>query len=1149
MTLEWSKTADGDEKIDGRYQRFKTCILKGSFKNVYEAFDTKIQKDVAWNIVDLSEVRSESELENLKKETNILKALTHENIIRIHNTWISKNRNELVFITDRMRDSSLLQYIMKRDITLGRVKEFCRQILSALHYLHFGFGVSQQPIIHRDLKCDNIFIDAAMNKIVIGNLGLALIDTSKSKGHSLVGTAEFMAPEMYQEKYDEKVDIYAFGMCVLQMVTKKYPYGECQTLHQVYKKVTSRTLPEALKSVVSRSVKEFIIACCEFKPEKRPSAKDLLGHPFMVYDYPSNKYSCSDYRVLQKTIDNEAELHENQTVYNTNSNSLLSPPQQRSTIEQIDKFTESNPLSKHSLSNSADFGRLHRKVSTEGSDDEKFRHSPSSLDLPLTKSGLFKKAHIVKAEKTESGYFKIVLNVHCEMKSHLDSRSNLKMKSVSFDYDPGVDTPQSVAWEMVCDLGLEPKDKMQLAIEEALSLEYINEELLSNPSSTVNPEHEQQSRGSPVVMVINPEHEQHSMGSPVVTVINPEHEQHSPGSPVISDDSDIGGDDLISMPDLIWNEQSSILNQTNNARKTFSNKIDDGKLKIDTKVLPSYAENRKPLEGSKLSVEPKDYFSGNEDTDKTLNLWGGPNYLSSFPDDFRPSQIYNIPPISGRCAMTLEEHLDMPRNSTISFDDWNPRSPTVSESPPPIDLSPCTTPVLTPQNALKTHMFPSSRNRSGTPIRNSLSKAKLLCPHSDHKRTHSEGRIRDHKAFELDQLFPKHNRVVTDSKTPDGFVTGPAPIEGPYDLNLPLNSSSKKLGSDKLSKDISSYFNEPKPLAENCQVFTKHMDNSNRLSSSKSTSFKQYERKNNTKEKVKRSRADQDKAKKMSKSKKWEQIRQKILEEQKKLCDDSLVGKDAIKKPKAVNNSPSSDSALRSVSHNIFTNSGTITDQTKTDIEQINIREVFALPNIKRWQSYDRKNQIARINTDGAFPRSKTTSINRKLQGQAGKVGEEIPNAGRDRMNDQLWQSFDNKQEDSVDLIPELELHKSLSSPLASTSAKFLAQNDRTEVKDIELWTEFNSKIEHHLKAINKKLVYNCRKVMDEYRQRLDEIDEFMEMWYSKEKDKARDATLKLIIDYQLKDFRVQFERMKKESNDFESYSGLKIPSYISRKV
>ncbi len=53
------------------------------------------------------------------------------------------------------------------------------------------------------------------------------------------GTPEFMAPEMYEEKYDEAVDVYAFGMCILEMTTSEYPYSECQNAAQIYRKVTS----------------------------------------------------------------------------------------------------------------------------------------------------------------------------------------------------------------------------------------------------------------------------------------------------------------------------------------------------------------------------------------------------------------------------------------------------------------------------------------------------------------------------------------------------------------------------------------------------------------------------------------------------------------------------------------------------------------------------------------------------------------------------------------------------------------------------------------------------------------------------------------------------------------------------------------------
>lgn len=58
-------------------------------------------------------------------------------------------------------------------------------------------------------------------------------------GFILPGTPEFMAPEMYEEHYDESVDVYAFGMCMLEMATSEYPYSECQNAAQIYRKVTS----------------------------------------------------------------------------------------------------------------------------------------------------------------------------------------------------------------------------------------------------------------------------------------------------------------------------------------------------------------------------------------------------------------------------------------------------------------------------------------------------------------------------------------------------------------------------------------------------------------------------------------------------------------------------------------------------------------------------------------------------------------------------------------------------------------------------------------------------------------------------------------------------------------------------------------------
>lgn len=82
------------------------------------------------------------------------------------------------------------------------------------------------PIIHRDIKCENIFVNTMNNEIKIGDLGLALT-LNKDYTTSVLGTPEFMAPEIYDEKYGTSVDIYAFGMCLIEMATIQTPYKEC----------------------------------------------------------------------------------------------------------------------------------------------------------------------------------------------------------------------------------------------------------------------------------------------------------------------------------------------------------------------------------------------------------------------------------------------------------------------------------------------------------------------------------------------------------------------------------------------------------------------------------------------------------------------------------------------------------------------------------------------------------------------------------------------------------------------------------------------------------------------------------------------------------------------------------------------------------
>ncbi len=102
--------------------------------------------------------------------------------------------------------------------------------------------------------------------------------------YTVIGTPEFMAPEMYEDQgYNEKVDIYAFGMCLLEMATGEYPYGECKNAAQIYKRVSQGIRPECL-SLVHETELYSLIQSCLAEEKDRPSLIELMNHPFFNVD-------------------------------------------------------------------------------------------------------------------------------------------------------------------------------------------------------------------------------------------------------------------------------------------------------------------------------------------------------------------------------------------------------------------------------------------------------------------------------------------------------------------------------------------------------------------------------------------------------------------------------------------------------------------------------------------------------------------------------------------------------------------------------------------------------------------------------------------------------------------------------------------------
>uniref|UniRef100_A0A3B3H653 non-specific serine/threonine protein kinase n=1 Tax=Oryzias latipes TaxID=8090 RepID=A0A3B3H653_ORYLA len=262
---------------DGRFLKFNIEIGRGSFKTVYKGLDTETTVEVAWCELQTHRL-SRAERQRFSEEVEMLKALQHPNIVRFFDSWKSalKGHKCTILVTELMTSGTLKMYLRRfRQMKLKLLQRWSFQVLRGLHFLHSR----SPPIIHRDLKCDNIFITGPSASVKIGDLGLATLKKA-SFAKSVIGTPEFMAPEMYEEKYDEAVDVYAFGMCMLEMATSEYPYHECHSAAQIYRKVTNGIKPDSFFKVEVPELKEIIEGCIRTRSSERFTVQDLLEHSF-----------------------------------------------------------------------------------------------------------------------------------------------------------------------------------------------------------------------------------------------------------------------------------------------------------------------------------------------------------------------------------------------------------------------------------------------------------------------------------------------------------------------------------------------------------------------------------------------------------------------------------------------------------------------------------------------------------------------------------------------------------------------------------------------------------------------------------------------------------------------------------------------------
>ena len=149
---------------------------------MYSAIDRDRGISVAWNEIEL---QGDVDVSKLAQELALLGQLRSEHIMELYESWVDERELKLIFISELMTSGSLRSFVQKAQrVAQSVVRDWTRQILAGLAYLH----AREPPIIHRDIKLDNIFFHGTTGRVKIGDLGLATVYNTRSQARmSVIG--------------------------------------------------------------------------------------------------------------------------------------------------------------------------------------------------------------------------------------------------------------------------------------------------------------------------------------------------------------------------------------------------------------------------------------------------------------------------------------------------------------------------------------------------------------------------------------------------------------------------------------------------------------------------------------------------------------------------------------------------------------------------------------------------------------------------------------------------------------------------------------------------------------------------------------------------------------------------------------------------
>uniref|UniRef100_A0A8C0FN94 non-specific serine/threonine protein kinase n=1 Tax=Bubo bubo TaxID=30461 RepID=A0A8C0FN94_BUBBB len=227
------------------------------------------------------ETKSEDELEDYMVEIEILATCNHRHIVKLLGAfyWDGKLWIMIEFCPGGAVDATMLE--LDRGLTEPQIQVICRQMLEALHYLH------SKKIIHRDLKAGNVLLTQD-GDIKLADFGVSAKNMKTlQKRDSFIGTPYWMAPEvvmcetMKDTPYDYKADIWSLGITLIEMAQIEPPHHELNPMRVLLKIAKSDPPTLSCPSKWSLEFRDFLKTALDKNPETRPSAAQLLEHPFV----------------------------------------------------------------------------------------------------------------------------------------------------------------------------------------------------------------------------------------------------------------------------------------------------------------------------------------------------------------------------------------------------------------------------------------------------------------------------------------------------------------------------------------------------------------------------------------------------------------------------------------------------------------------------------------------------------------------------------------------------------------------------------------------------------------------------------------------------------------------------------------------------